>query len=468
MSHEYDYIIVGAGPAGLTTAWLLGKQFKCLVIDSNDDIGGCHRVITSNEGYFGEHGPRVYSSAYLTFSNLLRDMGGSFDEFFTKYDFPISQIGRSGVSNFTWRELGVLVVEFLTSSNGHLRDISVDTFMTKHKFSDCAKDYSDRLCRLTDGAGSDRYSLYQFLQLVNQQMMYSLYQPKRPNNVGLFAFWKKKLLDAGIDIMLNTPIESVITCDGKVTGVRTSIKAFNCSKGVILAIPPRPLSILLTNSGFATTVLEFWSRCTEYLPYQNFTFSWNRDVLKGIPRVHGFPKSKWGVAHIILSDYFTTLPSMRSNQEITLISTCITKSDRADVANANESTKINEVFNQLRLSYDLPMYDNVTVEHTASNSAFIAAAGTQFIDNRFTNISNLYNVGTHNGHSHYAFTSLESAVSNAVYLADSLGIKSNLIEAPVTLCMLMMVIIIILCILVAMMLRMPTLIPVGQKMYKQS
>jgi hypothetical protein len=40
-------------------------------------------------------------------------------------------------------------------------------------------------------------------------------------------------------------------------------------------------------------------------------------------------------------------------------------------------------------------------------------------------IKNLYNLGTHNGKSLYKFTSLESAVSNGVYLSDILYHESN-------------------------------------------
>ena len=40
-------------------------------------------------------------------------------------------------------------------------------------------------------------------------------------------------------------------------------------------------------------------------------------------------------------------------------------------------------------------------------------------------ISNLYNLGTHNGKSLYKFTSLESAVSNGVYLSDVLYGTNN-------------------------------------------
>ena len=49
---KYDYCIIGAGPSGLTLANLLSSIGKnCVIIDENNDIGGCHRV-TRIDGLF--------------------------------------------------------------------------------------------------------------------------------------------------------------------------------------------------------------------------------------------------------------------------------------------------------------------------------------------------------------------------------------------------------------------------------
>jgi len=45
MNNKYDYIIVGAGPTGLTLAYLLSKYRKTVAIIEKDNIiGGCHSV----------------------------------------------------------------------------------------------------------------------------------------------------------------------------------------------------------------------------------------------------------------------------------------------------------------------------------------------------------------------------------------------------------------------------------------
>ncbi len=67
----YDYVIIGAGPTGLTIAHYMSKiNKKCIIIEKEKDIGGCHRVTReyiNNEYLFTEHGPRVYSDVFFKF-----------------------------------------------------------------------------------------------------------------------------------------------------------------------------------------------------------------------------------------------------------------------------------------------------------------------------------------------------------------------------------------------------------------
>ena len=65
----YDYIIVGAGPTGLTLALYLAKlNKKIIVIEKENTIGGIHRVKREN-GLFTEHGPRIYLNNLEHLSN---------------------------------------------------------------------------------------------------------------------------------------------------------------------------------------------------------------------------------------------------------------------------------------------------------------------------------------------------------------------------------------------------------------
>lgn len=72
---HHDYIIVGAGPSGLTLAWFLAKKnYRCLIIESESYIGGCHGVHRYC-GLFSEHSPKIYCDNYKMFKYILHDMG---------------------------------------------------------------------------------------------------------------------------------------------------------------------------------------------------------------------------------------------------------------------------------------------------------------------------------------------------------------------------------------------------------
>jgi ATP-dependent Zn protease len=92
----------------------------------------------------------------------------------------------------------------------------------------------------------------------------------------------------------------------------------------------------------------------------------------------------------------------------------------------------NEVYRQLKLSFsDLPVpYRMITspqVKRDVVNrrwinydTAFVSTTKKNNIKSHSEKITNLYSVGTHNGNSQYYFTSIESAVQNAVVFAQSI------------------------------------------------
>jgi hypothetical protein len=321
----YDYCIIGAGPTGLTISYLLTKiGKKCILIDKNQDIGGCHRVNRVN-GLFTEHGPRIYSSSFVNTKNILKKMDIDFNKLFTRYNFTISNIGNRTIKHFTYREISYFVFHFvlLLFDKNYGIDISMKEFMDARNFTNETKDYIDRLCRLTDGASSDRYSLNKFFQLVNQQIFYVVYQPKKPNDVGLFKLWKNKLYENNINFLLNT---EVICLNGKDKHTVESITVKNheqskeeCfiikSKKYVFCIPPSHLETILTkkdifqnnlykNAFGNYTFINKWIENTKYMNYIPIIFHWDythKNV--SLPNVWGFPNTEWGIAFIVLSNY---------------------------------------------------------------------------------------------------------------------------------------------------------------------
>lgn len=418
----FDYVIVGGGPSGLTFAYVLGKLGKkCLLVDQNDSLGGCHRV-TRVQGAFSEHGPRIYSSAYRNTTHMLNSMGTSFDKIFTPYNFSISNIQTN--SSLTSSEIFSFIIEFGKLVFGTCdKKTTVAQFMINNNFSIKSQDYIDRLCRLTDGADANNYTLYEFLQLMNIQLLYGLYQPKKPNDEGLIALWTQRILETkNVSILTRTQALKINHNRNFVTNIviqRDTINyAVNC-KRLVLAIPPKPLQALLTTSmPNIFNISESWVNKNSYIDYVSITYHFYSKL--DLPKLWGFPASEWGVAHINLSEYM--------DMPTTVISTCVTITDNPSLVTnktadqSSEKELILEVFRQLKQSYpQLPNYStaivhdskNVDGKWRTTDTAFV---GTDYIDSKSIYLNNVYNVGTHNGHAVYPFTSMESAISNALYL----------------------------------------------------
>jgi len=447
----YDYCIVGAGPTGLTVSYLLSKiGKKCILIDKNKDIGGCHRVDRVN-GLFTEHGPRIYSNSYINTKNLFKKMDMNFNSFYTKYNFTISNIGNRTIKQFTYRELSYFVYHFilLLFNDNYGIDISMKDFMESRNFTYETKDYIDRLCRLTDGASSDKYSLNKFFQLVNQQFFYKIYQPKLPNDIGIFKQWKEKLYENNVDILMNTEVvqlrgndekkvESILlkTCLSKNDSIQIEIK----SKKYIFCIPPKHLEYILSrnetnhfsykNAFGDFSNLKNWINNTNYMNYIPVIYHW--DVTHKnihLQKVWGFPNTEWGVAFIVLSNYM----NFNDNRSALVISTCITKNTKSTYINktpdeCNEDELKKEILRQLRISFpELPepsysiIHPNVkriNNKWIEDDTAFISSTNSKYMKYNSENVNNIFQVGTQNGNSKYKFTSMESAISNAIVFSN--------------------------------------------------
>jgi hypothetical protein len=443
--NEYDIVIVGAGPSGLALAQCICHlNKKILIIERERVIGGCHAVRRVNK-LFTEHGPRVYSNTYSVFQDLLKEMGVNFYDIFVKYNFSISQIGGETIfSVISWSELIYLGIEFmkLMLNDNHGLNVILKDYLYINKFSNNSIDIIDRVCKLTDGGGIDKYTLQEFLQLFNQQFFYALYQPKLPNDIGLFKVWKDFLEKRGVDFYLDTSIKHINNKNNQIDYINVSIdnrleKIYG--KKFIIATPPKDLYSIVEkfNIPHNWDNLRQYALDTAYIDYISVSFHWNQDL--NLKKVYGFPKSSWGIAFIVLSDYM----KFNESSSKTVISTAVTLSNKqspnnkktADECNSNEL--VNEIFLQLQEAYpDLPLptlsiispgvkYDKNKKRWISQDTAFIMTSNKGYLPFENKNIKNMYNLGTHNGKSYYKFTSLESAISNAVVLSKILYPELN-------------------------------------------
>lgn len=448
--NEYDYIIVGGGPSGLALAQVLTlskAHLRILLVEKRDYLGGCHGVTRVHDGMMTEHGPRIYIDNYLMFSQLLNDMGVKFNDLFVKYNFSTMTMIFEALRVLTLREIATFFWSFMTLNDSY-KKITLLEYLSSHNFSNASIDILDRIGRLTDGGSADTYTLFSFLQILNQNFLYGIYQPRVPNDVGLFRIWEDALLKRGVVIMKNATIDKFIVTDAanadesaRVAGIalrdsRSESKPIVCGcKRLILACPPQDLQRILSanvelGAAFGPDFYQFQQK-TKYLPYISVIFHW-RTALK-IPKIWGYPRTTWGVGNIVLSDYM----DFNDPRSRTVISTVITMPNNPSdhlhlTANevGNKRDVMKEVFRQLKQIYpDLPdpdyqfltqsAYDANRREWIPFNHAFMTTT-SGYMPNQSVLYDNLYNCGVQNGNSTYSFTSMESSVANAVHLATEL------------------------------------------------
>ena len=365
MSNIYDLIIIGAGPAGLSLAQCLRNTYKkILIVEKLNVIGGCHKVIRSDyngKKLFTEHGPRIYSNSYTNFQMLLKDMNQDFFKLFVPYNFSISEIGGQTIfSTLKFTELLKISFQFflLIFNNDHGTDITLREFMNNHNFSDKSIDIIDRIARLTDGADADRYTLNEFLQIFNQQFFHKLYQPNKPNDEGFLKIWREFLEKEGVEFKLNTEITKLNLENTKIKSITRKDNNEILGNNFVLAMPPESFMNILKNcdSLVQNTFMDFenlekFSDKTEYNEYICVTFHWYEKM--NLPKVYGFPRSKWGIAFIVLSDYM----DLTNDDSKTLISCAITIPNVISTRinkTANDCNKdeiLNETFLQLKDAY---------------------------------------------------------------------------------------------------------------------
>lgn len=436
---QYDYVVVGGGPCGLAFAQVCARYKKrVLILEREQAIGGCHRVRRMN-GYFTEHGPRFYSTSYVTFRSLLEDMDLDFHNLFKRFDVNFVSL-YDLIRNMTLRNILAFVPPFVqTMWNPNVgRYTSVLQFLRKKKFKAAAIDDVDRICRFTDGGGADNYTLMEFLALVNQQTFYAFYQPRFPNDRGLFPVWTQKLQDTGyVDIQLNADVDHL---EGNETGVSyvvtTNGNAY-LGKNVVLAVPPWSVYSILSRSdrGLQDAFLPIerlrqYCKNTEYLQYITVIYHWDSHIPIKKPKT--FTKTDWNVVFIILSNYM----DFGDGHFKTVISAAATRPNVESrvtgltAQQSSESGVIEEIFRQIRQTAPkLPKYDRAildpgirrtdrgmwqTIDYsfiTSPKEEFLAANGR---------VPNLFALGTYNGNHLYNPTSMESAVSNALALCHKL------------------------------------------------
>jgi hypothetical protein len=447
---HYDLIIVGAGPAGLALAHASSSLYRrILIIDNETEIGGCHRVKRNADGLFTEHGPRIYLSIYYNFFNLMSEMGLKVEDVFVDYKYSFDDVAKEKIlPHYSFYEMFMFSLAYLmfVINDDYGKDISLYEYLRGHGFSLKVIDMFDRLCRFTDGGNVYSYSLNKILKATDSSPMLKIYQPKAPLDVVLFSTWKKFLSNRGVDFMLGFRITDYDFQNNNVETITLSnTEKIRCGK-LVFAVPPVSLmNIIKYEDGLRNAFGNFndferWVDNTKYIDYISITYHFKGKL--GLPIINGLTfDTDWGIVLINLSDYMDSVDAATDAAEggySTVLSTAISicdKNSRATYKKANECSAdelIKEVHRQIKESifHDLPndykalvnpnnYYDTYKNKWACRDNAYFNTYNEKYIP-FYSSINNVYNLGTHNGKSYISYTTIESAVSNAMYLAGEL------------------------------------------------
>jgi hypothetical protein len=300
----------------------------------------------------------------------------------------------------------------------------------------------DLVCRLSDGGDATRYTMYEFLNLVNQEA--ALSQPRFRTNSehGFLTAWEAALRSAGVRVHVNAQVDRVLLReDGRATSVVTADGQEHRADDIVLAVPPVPLLRLLQASGIPdafTPGMAAWVEATRYNKDVNVCFHFSERLalppVYGFPLGdHGYPLGDWVCVHVVLTDYF----SMDNPRSLTVVSAAITNVDAPSAVTGRSANQTpdradlaREVWRQIRPRFGpAALPDPVMVVSPDAyyadgawhdrNTAFMRVPGITPLP-QTGNVAHLYNAGCHNLLASYAFTSLEGAVSNALRLVHRL------------------------------------------------
>ena len=457
MSSKYNTVIVGAGPAGLALAnysLLANPKQKIVIIEKDNVIGGCHkvnRIKYNNENYFCEHGPRIYLNNYVNFIHLLKIMKLDFKNIFAKFESSMFDILTKIIFSdniFTFTELLYLTRDFMfvLFSNTYGLNVSMKTYLETNNFTNKSTEFIDGLCRSLDGADKSKLSINQFFNMNIQGLLYSIYQPKLPNDEGLFKYWKKYLEFNNVSFILNKSVVDIKNKNAnEIEKIILDDKTEITGDNFILAIPPVNLIKILENNKEDNIKNAFgniddfkqFTKKTKYNEYISIALHWDYE-LNLDKKIYALDiTTEWGIIAINLSDYM----KFKESKSKTVISCAVILPDvKSKYSNktANEcATKeelFNDIYEQLRLIYkNIPKptlyfvnnyYDKINNKWVSSETAYVKVPNTNYLNFKSNNFKNLFSLGTHNGNNKNSFTSLESAISNSIKLSNFIN-KQN-------------------------------------------
>lgn len=452
---EYDYIVVGGGPTGITLATMLANtKYNTLLLESESSLGGNWKIDWENDTYLTEHSPKVLFSTNRLFFQLLDRIG--------YHSYTLNPVyGRFGnwkVVKKMWSELSfrdmAQMVRLMTTNTQH-----IDPNQTLEDWSKRTAKLSlsgDRFLRtmtIVMANTYDKVSVRAFVHFVavDPGIFFNLVQLDRPNE------WIRCATDylqehaENVTIRSNTHVVSVHPTTSQQHDGKGSQGLVIDSQGhtyhgtkIVLTTPLRAAYEIVRRSpprlqtnwfGSIDQFKHFVDRST----YTGFGFQLHFDVSVPVP-----PDWCWSCFHdwtIIVVPKDRLHDTISKDPKVKSVWSCVvvdldTKARRIGKT-ANECDAIEEVVDeclhqlQERSQHILPKPYHVTVHKNivrtdqrrwdSIHSSYANVMGS--VPYRGTNTDNVFLVGPHNIGS---LTIIEHAIRSAVRFGNDEGINDDM------------------------------------------
>jgi hypothetical protein len=477
---EYDYIVVGGGPTGITLATMLANtKYNTLLLESEPSLGGNWKIDWDNDTYLTEHSPKVLFTTNRLFFQLLDRIG--------YHSYTLNPVyGRFGnwkVVKKMWSELSfrdmAQMVRLLTKVQYDPNQTLEDWSKRTAKLS-LSGDRFLRTMAIVMANTYDKVCVGAFVHFVTVDpgIFFNLVQLERPNE------WIRCATDylhehvENVTIRSNTHVVSVhpANTNAQYEGqgsqgmvIDSQGRTYHGAK-IVLATPLRAAYEIVRRSphrlqtnwfGSIDKFKHFVDRST----YTGFGFQLHFDVSVPVP-----PDWCWSCFHdwtIIVVPKDRLHATISKDPKVKSVWSCVvvdldTKSKRIGKT-ANECDTIEEVVDecmhqlQERSNDNLPKPYHVTVHKNivrtdqrrwdSIHSSYANVMGS--VPYRGTNTDNVFLVGPHNIGS---LTIIEHAIRSAVRFGNDEGINNDVFreESSTTLYVLVVVLWIVLVLLVTM------------------
>ena len=271
-SHQYDAVIVGAGPGGSATAALLAKEgLRVLLVDKHSTAGG-KMLTVQRDGFYYEMFPiNAVPSRNSLFEKLIRDLelenevqviypnpvgrfyfelpGGEIRTMEIPYKNP-SPLGFKRLLGLSW--IGFLkflrifakMVSMKPGQLDKLAGTSALDYISSHNLPQSLKSYL--LSVYTEGyfeAPADRVSAAAMIRAVQQTTNFGGGRYYQGGMGSVFQGFAHAVEKYGGTVLFNTRVEKILTDQNRITGIQAGSMQYNAP-------------IVISNAGIQPTILK--------------------------------------------------------------------------------------------------------------------------------------------------------------------------------------------------------------------